>query len=60
LPFRSAFLAFPNEPAELKDPIMAAVELAKKNPSLNLRPWPQLKIFGAAIPDEVKNAIEKC
>ena len=56
--FKSAFFAFPSEPAELSNPILAAVELMKSNPSLNLRAWPQLSIFGAAIPSEVKAGIE--
>jgi hypothetical protein len=56
--FKSAFFAFPGEPAELKSPIIAAAELVTSNPSLSLKIWPQLPILGAAIPDEVKGGIE--
>lgn len=57
--FKAAFFAFPSEPAELKDPIVAAVELAKTNLNVSTQSWPQLSIFGAAIPDEVRAGIEK-
>ena len=56
--FRSAFFAFPNEPPELKGPILAATELIKKNDRVKVTAWPQLEIFGAVIPDEVKASIE--
>jgi hypothetical protein len=57
--FRTAFFAFPNEPPELKGPIMAANELIKNNDNVRIISWPQLSIFGASIPDEVKGGIEK-
>jgi hypothetical protein len=57
--FRTAFFAFPNEPPELKGPIMAANELIKTNDNVRIISWPQLSIFGASIPDEVKGGIEK-
>jgi hypothetical protein len=53
------FFAFPNQPEELKAPILAAVELANKRDDLRVLGWPQLPIFGASIPDAVKGAIEK-
>jgi hypothetical protein len=59
MPFRSAFFAFPNQPDELKTPIVAAVELANKRDDLRVQSWPQLPIFGASIPDTVKGAIER-
>jgi len=59
MPFRSAFFAFPDRPAELKNPILAAIDLVKDKPDLRIQPWPQLDIFGAAIPDEVRSTIEK-
>jgi len=59
VPFRSAFFAFPNQPEELKAPIMAAVELANKRDDLRVQSWPQLPVFGASIPDTVRGAIEK-
>jgi hypothetical protein len=59
MPFRSAFFAFPNQPDELKLPIVTAVEVANKRDDLRVQSWPQLPIFGASIPDTVKGAIEK-
>jgi hypothetical protein len=59
MPFRSVFFAFPNQPDELRLTIVAAVELAHKRDDLRVQSWPQLPIFGAAIPDTVKSAIEK-
>ena len=56
--FRSAFFAFPAEPVELKNPIEAAVEHIKSNTAVSVTAWPQLPIFGASIPDEVRSAIE--
>ena len=57
--FKTAFFAFANDPPELRAPIIAANELIKKNESVRISTWPQLTIFGAAIPDEVKGGIEK-
>jgi hypothetical protein len=59
MPYRPAFFAFPNDPIELRDPILAAVELVKANPDVSVTPWPNLPVFGAAIPDEVREGIEK-
>ena len=56
--FRSAFFSFPNEPADVKGPILAATELIKSNDRVKVTPWPQLSTFGAIIPDEVRAAIE--
>jgi hypothetical protein len=57
--FRTAFFAFPDRPAELKLAIVAAVELANKRDDLRVQSWPQLPIFGASIPDTVRDAIAK-
>ena len=56
--FRSAFFAFPSQPAELMDPITAAVELSKSHPAVSVKAWPQLPIFGASISDEVREGIK--
>src|SRR5260370_4310009 len=56
--FRSAFFAFPNEPAELRGPILAAAGLVGSNFDVKMHVWPQLEIFGAAIPDEVRSGID--
>jgi hypothetical protein len=57
--FKLAFFAFPNEPAELKNTIEAAVGHANSKGRVAVHPWPQLPVFGASIPDEVKEGIEK-
>jgi hypothetical protein len=57
--FRTAFFAFPSQFDELKLAIAAAVELANKRDDLRVQSWPQLQIFGAAIPDTVKTAIAR-
>ena len=57
--FKTAFFAFPNEPPELKATILAATELIKSNDSVRISAWPQLSVFGASIPDEVKGGLEK-
>lgn len=56
--FRSAFFAFPNEPPELKEPILAAAALVLDHPSVRIQTWAELEIFGAAIPDQVRKGIE--
>jgi hypothetical protein len=47
MPFRPAFFAFPNEPTEIRSPILAAVEFVKNNPDVSVTAWPHLPIFGA-------------
>src|SRR5262249_15748411 len=37
---------------------MAASELIRKNDQVKVTSWPLLPIFGASIPDEVKEGIE--
>ena len=56
--FRSAFFAFPNEPQELYAQILAATAVIKGNDRVKITSWPQLEIFGAVIPDEVRGGIE--
>jgi hypothetical protein len=58
LPFRSAFFAYPNEPSDLAGTIAAAAEAVKTNLEVKVTAWPQLPIFGAVIPDEVRTGIE--
>src|SRR6476469_1060603 len=53
------FSRFPMNPPELKAPILAAAELIKSNDKVRIFSWPQLSIFGASIPDEVKGGIKK-
>jgi hypothetical protein len=58
--FRSAFLAYPSEPAELVGPIEAAVEeINSKRHNITITKWPQLPIFGTFIPDQIREAILK-
>ena len=58
MPFRSAFFAYPNEPSDLAGTIAAAAEAVKTNLEVKVTAWPQLPIFGAVIPDEVRTGIE--
>ena len=53
-----AFLAYPAEPVGLRDTIERAVAIAPKA-QIDIRPWPQLEIFGGFIPDEVRAAIDE-
>src|SRR5215204_3249902 len=57
--FKTAFFAFPDDPPELKQPILAANDLIKTNDNVRVVTWPQLKIFGAVIPEEVREGIDK-
>jgi hypothetical protein len=57
--FKSAFFAFPSEPAELRQPILSAAALLTPADNLVLKTWPQMSVFGAAIPDEVRGEIER-
>jgi hypothetical protein len=56
--FKKAFLAFPGAPMDLKDPLVAAAQLANKADSVQVKPWPQMDVFGASIPDEVRASVE--
>lgn len=56
--FRKAFFAFPSAAPDLVGTINAASELVQKSSAkVELVPWPQLEIFGANIPDVVRNGI---
>ena len=57
--FKTAFFAFPSGPTELRNPVEMAVALANRTPNARIEGWPQLEIFGAAIPDEIRAGIEK-
>ncbi len=54
----SAFVAYPGNPSDLADPITAAALAAVKGGKIDIKAWPQLEIFGAQIPDEVRASIE--
>jgi hypothetical protein len=56
--FRSAFFAFPSEPAELYDTISAAVSAPDGAwDKIAVKPWPHVNIFGSALADQVRNEI---
>lgn len=57
--FRRAFFAYPAQPADLVNTINNAADgIAKTAPKLELTTWPQMDVFGAFIPDEVRKSIE--
>jgi len=54
-----AFFAYPGEPRDLVNPITTAVEALKiSNTKTELTTWPQMSVFGANIPDEVRINID--
>lgn len=55
----SSFVAYPATPHDLAQPITAAAERLRAQGSADITAWPQLDIFGANIPDEVRIAVEK-
>jgi len=58
--FRRAFFAYPGEPYDLVSPISAAADLLKKTDApIALEIWPELDIFGAHIPDVVRDNIRQ-
>ncbi|MDP3855099.1 P-loop ATPase, Sll1717 family [Phenylobacterium sp.] len=57
--FRRAFFAFPAAPPDLARTIERASELANaRTDRVALTAWPQLDVFGALIPDQVRAAVE--
>lgn len=56
--FRRAFLAYPEQPADIAGTITSASDiLTKATDRVALTIWPQLESFGAVIPDKVRQAI---
>jgi len=56
--FKRAFFAYPAAPADLAETISAATAaLSKTESKVALTAWPQMEIFGASIPDEVRKSI---
>jgi hypothetical protein len=56
--FKRGFFAYPSEPAELVNPIRRASDSLKWDNNVSITTWPELPIFGAGIPDEVRTGIE--
>lgn len=56
---RTGFLAYPSSPSDLAGPITEAALRLEGSPRLTLTAWPQLDVFGAYIPDEIRSAIEE-
>ncbi len=57
--FKVGFVAYPATPADLASTIAIAVKANESSQNSRLTAWPQLDIFGALIPDEVRSGIEK-
>ena len=56
--FKVGFVAYPAAPADLATTIALAVKTFENSPKSRITAWPQLDIFGAVIPDEVRSGIE--
>ncbi len=54
----TAFFAYPGAPIELTSTIEAAVRLSNSTNRLQITPWPEMGIFGKAIPDTVRESIQ--
>ncbi|MBB4003193.1 P-loop ATPase, Sll1717 family [Aurantimonas endophytica] len=54
---KTAFFAYPGQPHDLVGPIAAAAQSVNGAGRLNISIWPQLEIFGAEIPEEVRKGI---
>jgi hypothetical protein len=56
--FRRAFFAFPAQPNDLFTTIGSACERVKElSDKIELKPWPQMDIFGAGLADVVRKEI---
>lgn len=56
--FRKAFFAYPGKPSDLSGTINTVVKIVQASPAkLDLHAWPQTDVFGANIPDEIRNEI---
>jgi hypothetical protein len=56
--FKVGFVAYPAGPRDLASTIALAVKSVENSPKARITAWPQLDIFGAVIPDEVRAGIE--
>lgn len=53
-----AFFAYPGHPADLSSTINTAAKLVSSTPNApELKTWPQMDVFGANIPDEIRESI---
>ncbi|MGH6838085.1 MAG: P-loop ATPase, Sll1717 family [Methylocella sp.] len=55
--FKTAFFAFPGEPAELLTTIESAAETARASKKISIKTWPEMDIFGAALADQIRSEI---
>lgn len=56
--YRSAFLAYPEQPADLAGTIKSAVEAVRASAcKLQITPWPEIHIFGVGLADKVREEI---
>ncbi|WP_342154594.1 P-loop ATPase, Sll1717 family [Methylorubrum sp. SB2] len=56
---RQAFFAYAGFPPDLAETIGAAAKLLEGNSDISVTIWPQMDIWGANIPDEVRAQIEQ-
>lgn len=56
--YKKAFFAYPGTPTDLAGPINAAAKLlANQANAPDLKVWPQMNVFGANLPDEIRKNI---
>jgi hypothetical protein len=55
--FRTAFFAYPAEPSDLRTAIEAATKSLSLSDPIKITAWPQLQIFGANIPDKIREGL---
>ncbi len=55
--FRTAFFAYPAEPSDLRMPIESATKSLTLSDPIKITSWPQLEIFGANIPDKIREGL---
>lgn len=58
--YRKGFFAFPGMPLDLSTTIKSAADLLKlRTDRIGVTIWPQMDIFGASIPEEVRKSIRE-
>jgi hypothetical protein len=55
--FRTAFFAYPAVPDDLTATITTATRGIRDSDQIKVTPWPQVDIFGANIPDTIRNEV---
>jgi hypothetical protein len=58
--FRKAFFAYPGSPDDLTHPIQTAAQaISDGSGKVAVQIWPAMEIFGASIPNEIRDAIRE-